>query len=78
MEQEQRFLQALQGVERWDISPIEQMRFWPAKASRCVGGWKRVNPLLLLRLPCGEDLSPMGASALRRVGKPIRGCAAHG
>jgi hypothetical protein len=45
MEQEQRFLQALQGVERWDISPIEQMRFWPAKASRCVGGWKRVNPL---------------------------------
>jgi heat shock protein HslJ len=44
MEQEQRFLQALQGVERWDISPIEQMRFWPAKASRCVGGWKRVDP----------------------------------
>jgi heat shock protein HslJ len=38
MEQEQRFLQALQGVERWDISPIEQMRFWPAKASRCAGG----------------------------------------
>lgn len=31
MEQEQRFLQALQGVERWDISPIEQMRFWPAE-----------------------------------------------
>ena len=31
MEQEQRFLKALAGVERWDISPIEQIRFWPAE-----------------------------------------------
>jgi heat shock protein HslJ len=31
MEQEQRFLQALGEVERWDISPIEQVRFWPAQ-----------------------------------------------
>ena len=31
MEQEQRFLQALATVERWDISPIEQIRFWPAQ-----------------------------------------------
>ena len=31
MEQEHRFFQALQGVERWDISPIEQTRFWPAE-----------------------------------------------
>ncbi|QJP96981.1 MULTISPECIES: META domain-containing protein [Pseudomonas] len=31
MEQEQRFLQALEKVERWDVSPIEQMRFWPAE-----------------------------------------------
>ena len=31
MEQETRFLQALEKVERWDISPIEQMRFWPAQ-----------------------------------------------
>ena len=23
--------QALQGVERWDLSPIEQTRFWPAE-----------------------------------------------
>ncbi len=30
MEQEHRFFQALQGVQRWDISPIEQTRFWPA------------------------------------------------
>ncbi|WP_338523000.1 META domain-containing protein [Pseudomonas batumici] len=29
MEQEQRFLQALENVQRWDISPIEQVRFWP-------------------------------------------------
>jgi heat shock protein HslJ len=29
MEQEQRFLQALPTVERWDISPIQQMRLWP-------------------------------------------------
>jgi heat shock protein HslJ len=31
MEQERRFLQALQGVQRWDISPIDQLRFWPAE-----------------------------------------------
>lgn len=30
MEQEQRFLEALSQVERWDISPIEQIRLWPA------------------------------------------------
>ena len=29
MEQEKRFLQALENVQRWDISPIEQVRFWP-------------------------------------------------
>jgi heat shock protein HslJ len=31
MEQETRFLRALEKVERWDVSPIEQMRFWPAQ-----------------------------------------------
>ena len=31
MEQEKRFLQALSTVQRWDISPIEQVRFWPAE-----------------------------------------------
>lgn len=31
MEQEKRFLQALTTVQRWDISPIEQVRFWPAE-----------------------------------------------
>ncbi|QGW76401.1 META domain-containing protein [Pseudomonas alkylphenolica] len=31
MEQEKRFLQALETVQRWDISPIEQVRFWPAE-----------------------------------------------
>ncbi|KAF0865315.1 META domain-containing protein [Pseudomonas sp. LD120] len=30
MEQERRFIQALEAVERWDVSPIEQVRFWPA------------------------------------------------
>lgn len=30
MEQEQRFLQALETVQRWDVSAIEQIRFWPA------------------------------------------------
>ena len=29
MEQEQRFFEALQTVQRWDISPIGQVRFWP-------------------------------------------------
>ncbi|AIL60492.1 META domain-containing protein [Pseudomonas alkylphenolica] len=31
MEQEKRFLQALETVQRWDISPIDQVRFWPAE-----------------------------------------------
>ena len=31
MEQEKRFLQALETVQRWDVSPVEQMRFWPAE-----------------------------------------------
>jgi heat shock protein HslJ len=31
MEQEQRFLQALPTVERWDISPIQQLRLWPTE-----------------------------------------------
>ncbi|MHC8306893.1 META domain-containing protein [Pseudomonas sp. PB3P13] len=37
MEQEQRFLQALEKVQRWDVSPIDQVRFWPAegKPLRC-------------------------------------------
>ncbi|MCS3466801.1 heat shock protein HslJ [Pseudomonas sp. JUb42] len=31
MEQEQRYLQALGKVQRWDISPINQLRLWPAE-----------------------------------------------
>ena len=31
MEQEQRFLEALGKVERWDVSPTEQLRLWPAQ-----------------------------------------------
>jgi heat shock protein HslJ len=31
MEQEHRFLKALGNVQRWDISPIEQLRLWPAQ-----------------------------------------------
>lgn len=31
MEQEQRFFKALETVQRWDISPIGQTRFWPAE-----------------------------------------------
>jgi heat shock protein HslJ len=31
MEQEQRFLDALTKVQRWDISPIDQLRLWPAE-----------------------------------------------
>lgn len=31
MEQEQRFLTALPGTRRWDISPIQQLRLWPAE-----------------------------------------------
>lgn len=30
MEQEQRFLAALEQVQRWDFSSIEQLRLWPA------------------------------------------------
>lgn len=31
MEQEQRFLDALGRVERWDASPLDQLRLWPAQ-----------------------------------------------
>ncbi|BAP41103.1 META domain-containing protein [Pseudomonas sp. 21LCFQ02] len=31
MEQEQRFLETLPKVQRWDISPINQLRLWPAE-----------------------------------------------
>ncbi|AQL38880.1 MULTISPECIES: META domain-containing protein [Pseudomonas syringae group] len=31
MEQEQRFIKAISSVQRWDISPIEQLRLWPAQ-----------------------------------------------
>lgn len=31
MEQEQRFLDALGKVQRWDMSPIDQLRLWPAE-----------------------------------------------
>ena len=31
MEQDKRIQQALTTVQRWDISPIEQIRFWPAE-----------------------------------------------
>ena len=31
MEQENRFLNALSKVERWDISPTEQLRLWPGE-----------------------------------------------
>jgi heat shock protein HslJ len=30
MEQEARFLASLETVEHWDISPIDQLRLWPA------------------------------------------------
>lgn len=30
MEQEARFLDSLSKVQRWDFSPIEQLRLWPA------------------------------------------------
>jgi len=29
MEQEQRFIDAMSKVQRWDISPIQQLRLWP-------------------------------------------------
>lgn len=31
MEQEQRFFEALGTVQRWDLSPTEQLRLWPAE-----------------------------------------------
>lgn len=31
MEQEHRFLEAMGKVQRWDVSPIEQLRLWPAQ-----------------------------------------------
>src|SRR5690606_8476097 len=31
MEQEQRFLDALSEIRRWDVSPIDQLRLWPAE-----------------------------------------------
>lgn len=31
MEQEARFLKALEAVKRWDVSPTEQLRLWPAE-----------------------------------------------
>ncbi|WP_137885168.1 META domain-containing protein [Pseudomonas sp. 2FE] len=31
MEQEARFLEALGKVQRWDVSPIDQLRLWPAQ-----------------------------------------------
>lgn len=30
MEQENRFLQSLATIERWDVSPLDQLRLWPA------------------------------------------------
>ncbi len=30
MEQEVRFLDSLGQVQRWDVSPLEQLRLWPA------------------------------------------------
>lgn len=33
MEQEQRFLELLSRIERWDISNIDQLRFWPAEGA---------------------------------------------
>ena len=31
MEQEQHFLDALGKIERWDVSPLGQLRLWPAE-----------------------------------------------
>lgn len=31
MEQEARFLDSLSKVQRWDFSPLEQLRLWPAE-----------------------------------------------
>lgn len=31
MEQEARFFEALSQVQRWDLSPLDQLRLWPAE-----------------------------------------------
>ncbi len=33
MKQEQRFLELLSRVERWDVSMIDQLRFWPTEGA---------------------------------------------
>jgi len=33
MKQEQHFLELLSKIERWDVSKIDQLRFWPAKGA---------------------------------------------
>lgn len=33
MKQEQHFLELLSQIERWDVSKIDQLRFWPAKGA---------------------------------------------
>ena len=33
MKQEQHFLELLSQVERWDVSNIDQLRFWPAEGA---------------------------------------------
>lgn len=33
MEQEQHFLELLAQIERWDVSNIDQLRFWPAEGA---------------------------------------------
>jgi heat shock protein HslJ len=33
MKQEQHFLELLSRVERWDVSNIDQLRFWPAEGA---------------------------------------------
>nr|WP_217477003.1 META domain-containing protein [Stutzerimonas stutzeri] len=33
MKQEQHFLELLSRIERWDVSKIDQLRFWPAEGA---------------------------------------------
>ncbi|MCQ4311876.1 META domain-containing protein [Stutzerimonas sp. VN223-3] len=33
MKQEQHFLELLSQIERWDVSKIDQLRFWPAEGA---------------------------------------------
>ena len=33
MKQEQQFLELLSRVEKWDVSNIDQLRFWPAEGA---------------------------------------------